>query len=105
TPGYPAGQEISGPGSDGQSTMISAYHGTVYILLPITIAAGAAPGPRTLSLALTTQACDKDSCFPPVTQKLEIESTIAADSAAPAEQKDPAVFAAAERQTFAAERE
>ena len=75
---YPAGPDIAGPLEMGKPTVVSAYQGTVYILLPITVAADVAVGPRTLTVSLETQACNEESCLPPETHKLKVDVEIAA---------------------------
>jgi hypothetical protein len=46
---------------------LKVYEGDVQIKLPVTAAAGAAKGSRTLALHLRVQACDEEKCFPPAT--------------------------------------
>jgi len=46
---------------------LAVYEGNVQIKLPVTAAAGAAKGNRTLALHLRVQACDEEKCFPPAT--------------------------------------
>jgi len=46
---------------------LAVYEGIKQIKLPVTAAAGAAKGNRTLALHLRVQACDEEKCFPPAT--------------------------------------
>ena len=41
---YPVGEEIPGPGGGGKQETISVYEGRVYVVVPMTVAADAAPG-------------------------------------------------------------
>jgi hypothetical protein len=46
---------------------LKVYEGDVQIKLPVTAAATAAKGSRSLALHLRVQACDEEKCFPPAT--------------------------------------
>ncbi len=96
---YPEGKIVPGPKAGGTPTEVSAYEGTVYLVMPLTVAADAAVGPRTLALSLTTQACDDKKCWPPTTRTVNVEVVIGAAGTA-AEAKNAEVFAAADGQTF-----
>jgi DsbC/DsbD-like thiol-disulfide interchange protein len=46
---------------------LAVYEGEALVTLPLSVAAGAAKGPRSLPIKLRIQACDEQQCFPPST--------------------------------------
>jgi thiol:disulfide interchange protein DsbD len=101
-PRFPVAAEIPAPaGAPGPRT-IAVYENTTYLQVPLTIAADAALGPRTLALNITTQACNDKLCLPPDTTTLKIPITIAAPGSA-ATAPDPDLLKAATAQPYAQE--
>jgi len=96
---FPVASEVSGPA--GTPGTLSVYEGTVYILLPISMASDAPLGETTLELTVRAQACDESACLPPMTKKLKIPVTIAA-AGTPTSAKEADFFAAADQQKYAA---
>lgn len=67
TPGaarYPAARQVTLSFSD---TPLAVYEGRTTIVVPITVAADAAPGERALTGTLRFQACNDQVCLPPMT--------------------------------------
>ncbi len=62
---------------------LSVYEGTVHLRVPFHVATTAAAGDQKLHLHIQTQACNKDSCFIPQNQPLEVKLTILAARAIP----------------------
>ncbi len=96
-PRFPIAKEIKAIDPIGISS-ISAYQGTIYILVPLTITPDAPLGPTTISLSVTAQACDKSTCLPPATYHLSIPITIAPPGTT--SPNNPNDFTAADAQSF-----
>jgi hypothetical protein len=52
---------------------LAVYEGEAVVTLPLSVAAGAAKGPRSLPITLRVQACDEQQCFPPATLKTTLQ--------------------------------
>ncbi|MGN6369466.1 MAG: cytochrome c biogenesis protein CcdA [Phycisphaerae bacterium] len=96
---YPQAKEIPAPPGSTDKPL-SIYEGTVYALVPLTIDKDAPAGAATITVKVTTQACNADACDPPQTKKIQIPVTIAPAGAA-TKDNDPDFFAAADKQKFA----
>jgi len=79
-PRYPDAHEVTLSFSE---TPLAVYEGTTTIVVPLTAAADAAPGPRTITGTLRFQACDNQVCLPPATVPIRLAVTVAGDASAP----------------------
>ena len=61
---YPAGMKQKFQFADDP---LAVYEGETQIKLPLSSAASAAKGPRSIPLTVRVQACDQEKCFPPDT--------------------------------------
>ncbi|HVS72752.1 MAG TPA: cytochrome c biogenesis protein CcdA [Phycisphaerae bacterium] len=99
-PQFPVAAELPVPAGLPGPPTIAAYRGTVYLKVPVTVAADAALGARTLEVSVQSQACTDKMCLPPDTTVVKIPLTIAAAGAA-TEQTDHTLIAAANQQPYA----
>ena len=98
---YPVAKEIPAPpGSTDKA--LSVYEGTVYAVVPLTIDKDAPAGAETITVKVTTQACNESTCNPPEKKTFKIPVMIAPVGTATKE-TDPELFAAAGKQEFAEE--
>ncbi|HUO10978.1 MAG TPA: protein-disulfide reductase DsbD domain-containing protein [Phycisphaerae bacterium] len=95
---YPVATETAPPPGSTDKPL-SVYQNRVYVMVPLTIDQNAPVGPGKITVTVTTQACNADACNPPETKKIEIPVTVAAAGTA-TKTKDPAFFAAADKQKF-----
>jgi thiol:disulfide interchange protein DsbD len=79
-PQYPPGRIVKLPIDDQP---LSLWDGTQTIRVPVTAAAGAAPGAHLYSAKLRFQACNDQLCLPPTSVEFRLPIEIAAASAAP----------------------
>jgi len=104
-PGFAIWPEIHGVEADlgdGPATY-AVYEGRAAILVPVTVAADAAPGTYDLEVAISFQCCDDQTCLAPASETLEATVTVVAAGTVPAGADneadpafagfDPAVFA------------
>jgi len=56
---------------------VELYEGEASFLLPLQVAAGAAPGVQTLAVNASYQSCNDKICLPPNAVKVEVPVTIA----------------------------
>lgn len=78
-------------GGGAAAVSIKAYGGRAVVFVPITVDSTAAPGERTVSLAVSWQACDDKVCIAPDGTTLSIRLPIIA-SDQPAEATKPELF-------------
>lgn len=74
---YPLSHDI--PGGIISKLPLAVYDNTFTILVDVSAAADAAPGPRTINATLFTQACDDKSCEFPAETPLTLTLPVAAD--------------------------
>lgn len=74
-PRYPVGKDIK-TRALGAEENVSVYEDGAIILLPVVVAADAAPGLREIALEVETQACDEQSCLLPKTLPLSVKFII-----------------------------
>ncbi|MEI8197860.1 MAG: thioredoxin family protein, partial [Phycisphaerae bacterium] len=98
TPRYPQHKVIDAPGLT-KSGRLAAYDQEITILVPVTIAADAAPGPRTFNLTVHSQACDDKRCQLPSDLPVAVAVTIAAAGSV-SQPAHAEIFRAAQAQTF-----
>jgi thiol:disulfide interchange protein DsbD len=55
---------------------VEIYEGEAVFTLPVKVAAGAAPGARTLVVSASYQSCNDKLCLPPKTVKVEVPISI-----------------------------
>jgi thiol:disulfide interchange protein DsbD len=87
-PSYPDGEMVLFEFA-GQSLRV--YEGRFVMGVPLRIAAGAAPGPRTVKGALLYQPCNERICLPPATVPFQVELVVAGAGEAVAPQY-PEIF-------------
>ena len=82
--GFARWPEIHGIETDlGDGPMnYGVYEGRVGVLVPMTVAADAAPGPRSIAVEVTFQTCDDQFCLAPATETLEATIEVVAAGAA-----------------------
>ena len=56
---------------------VELYEGEAVFMLPVRVAAGAAPGAQKLTVSASYQSCNNKLCLPPKTVKVELPITIA----------------------------
>ncbi len=78
-PRYPAAHQVTLSFSE---TPLAVYEGTTTIMLPLTAAADAAPGPRTIVGTLRFQGCNDQVCLPPATVPVRLVVTVAGEAPA-----------------------
>lgn len=94
---YPAQLERKFAFSD---TKLAVYEGRTVFVVPGTVDAGAAPGPRTLTAVLSYQPCNDNQCLPPASLSVTLGIEVAkAGDATPA---NPDVFGGGAHGTRAA---
>jgi DsbC/DsbD-like thiol-disulfide interchange protein len=74
TPKYPKNKVFA---LEGVGDLL-VYDGTVTIVLPLSVARSAAPGPRTLKGTLRYQACDDTTCLLPANVPVTIDVNVVA---------------------------
>jgi thiol:disulfide interchange protein DsbD len=75
---YPPGQTTVYP----QLGAVNVYTNRVVVFVPLSVAKDAAVGPTTISGSVRLQACNDSMCFPPETQKFQVDTQILAAGAA-----------------------
>ena len=55
---------------------VELYEGEAVFMLPVRVAAGAAPGAQKLTVSASYQSCNNKLCLPPKTVKVEVPVTI-----------------------------
>jgi thiol:disulfide interchange protein DsbD len=77
-PSYPPGQKLK---VSFDESAISVFSGTVTVSLPISAAAGAAPGAHTLQGHVRFQSCNDQLCLAPASVSFEVPLTVTAGAA------------------------
>ncbi len=86
TPRFPSPKMLA---VGGMNEPIAVYDGSVRIRVPITVDPAASPGPRTLRGTVRYQACDDQSCYPPVEVAFTTTFTVT-DARSPIAEPEPA---------------
>ena len=104
-PGFTIWPEVHGVEADlGDGPLnYGVYEGRVGILIPATVAADAAPGPREISIEVSFQTCDDQFCLAPADETLQTTVTIVAAGTMPSgvNNDDDPVFARFDPSVFA----
>ena len=104
-PGFTIWPEVHGVEADlGDGPLnYGVYEGWVGILIPATVAADAAPGPREISIEVSFQTCDDQFCLAPADETLQTTVTIVAAGTMPSgvNNDDDPVFARFDPSVFA----
>jgi len=86
----------------GQGTIdVPTYQGRAVAYLPLLIAQDAEPGPATLGLTVSYQACDDTQCLMPTDVPLTVEVEVVTDQDARGETTNPELFADFDASVFA----
>jgi thiol:disulfide interchange protein len=88
---YPTGKDVNFP---KLGATLNVYVGQVIAYVPVTVAAGAKPGPVQISGTVHLQACNESSCFQPETIKFTVETSVVAAGTA-VTKNHPELFPAA----------
>lgn len=104
-PGFATWPEIHGVEADlgDGPTRYAVYEGRIAILVPVTVAADAAPGEYGLQIDLTFQTCDDQTCLGPANETLRATVTVVAAGSVPGgtvSESDP-LFASFDPTVFA----
>ncbi len=83
-PTYPKARIITVSKEMSPKGKLAVYVGRVVMRLPFTVAAGAAPGPRTIHVQLLSQACNARACSLPEFQKATVHITVPPRTGGPA---------------------
>ncbi len=75
-PRYPAAHQVTLSFSE---TPLAVYEGTATIVLPLSAAADATPGPRTIAGTLRFQGCNDQVCLPPASVPVRFAVTVAGE--------------------------
>ncbi len=85
-----------------EPTDLISYEGRAIAYIPVIIAADAAPGPRTLEVTVSYQACDDRQCYQPQRTPLTVEfEVLARGEAAVGAAPDEALFGGFDSSVFA----
>ncbi len=101
-PQWPAPSEIRlDLGATGTPEPYLVYEGEAIAFVPLLIDANAPPGPRTVRISASYQACDDRTCLPQQTDELEVQINVVAPGSARGPENQPALFATLDRSIFA----